>query len=193
MGDNGFQHIVNAEARLGRNIDAMLGVETDNIFDLLLHAIRLGGWQVDFIQHWHNLVVDFNGLIDIGQSLRFHALAGIDHQKRAFASGQRAVYLIGKIHVARRVDKIELIGIAIGGFIVEAHGLGFNGDAALALDIHIVQNLVGHLARAQAARQLNEAVGQRRFAVVNMGNNREVTNVVLRLFTHGCDIALTWL
>jgi len=26
-----------------------------------------------------------------------------------------------------------------------------------------------------------------------MGNNREVTNVVLRLFTHGRDIALTWL
>jgi hypothetical protein len=25
-----------------------------------------------------------------------------------------------------------------------------------------------------------------------MGNNREVTNVVLRLFTHGRDIALTW-
>ena len=51
-------------------------------------------------------MVNINRLIDIRQGLRFHALAGINDQQRAFAGRQRTVHLIGKIDMARRVDEV---------------------------------------------------------------------------------------
>ena len=38
--------------------------------------------------------------------------------------------------MTRGVDKVELIGLTIGSRIRQRHTLGFNGDAALALNIH---------------------------------------------------------
>ena len=50
-------------------------------------------------------------------------------------------------------------------------------DPALALEIHRVEHLRFHLARLQRARELEEAIGQRRFAVVDVRDDREVTDV----------------
>ena len=48
--------------------------------------------------------------------------------------------------MARRVHQIEDIGLPILGLIIKAHGLGFDGNAAFFFNVHIVQNLLGHLA-----------------------------------------------
>jgi hypothetical protein len=94
-------------------------------------------------------VVVLNRLIDIGERLRLHALAGIDHEQRAFAGGQRAVHLIGEVHMARRVDQVERVGLAILGLVDQADGLRLDGDAALALDIHRIEHLLLHFALGQ--------------------------------------------
>ena len=175
---NRFQHIANAEAGFGGNIDTVFRIQPDNVFNLGFDALRLGGRQIDLVQHRHNLMVHINRLIDIGQGLRLNPLAGINHQKRAFASRQRAVYFIGKIDMARRINQVQLISLAILRLIIQPHGLRLNGDAAFALNIHIIQHLLRHFALAQTAGHLNQAVGQSRFAVVNMGNDGEITNMV---------------
>jgi hypothetical protein len=58
-----------------------------------------------------------------------------------------------------------------------AWGLGLDGDAALALDIHAVQHLRLHLARRQPAGRLDQPVGKSRLPVVDMGDDREVADM----------------
>ena len=61
-----------------------------------------------------------------------------------------------------------------------AQRLRLDGDPALALDIHVVENLFGHLAFAKAPADLNQPVGNGRFAMVDMRDNRKIPDVVCR-------------
>jgi hypothetical protein len=79
--------------------------------------------------------------------------------------------------VAGRVDQVQLIDLAIVGLVVEAHGLRLDGDAALALDVHRVENLLLHLALGQAPADLDQPVGQRRLAVVDVRHDGKIANV----------------
>ena len=75
--------------------------------------LGLGGGQVDLVEDRHDLEPGIDRLIDIGQGLGFDALAGIDHQQRAFAGGQAAADLIAEVDMARRVHQVEDIGLAV--------------------------------------------------------------------------------
>ena len=66
------------------------GVDADHVLDLLLDALGLGGGQVDLVEDRDDLVVGVDRLIDVGERLRLDALAGVDHQQRAFAGGEAA-------------------------------------------------------------------------------------------------------
>ena len=158
--DDGLEHFVDAQARLGRGLDGVGGVDADDVLDLLAHPVRLGGRQVDLVQDRDDLVVVVQRLIDVGQGLGLDALAGVDHQDRSLARRQRAADLIGEVDVAGRVHQVEDVGLAVVGAVGQAHGLGLDGDAALALDVHRVEHLLLHLARGQAARLLDQAIGQ---------------------------------
>ena len=128
-------------------------------------------------------------VIDIGERLRLDALAGIDHQQRAFAGGQRARHLIGEIDMAGRVHQVEDIGLAVLRLVFEAHRLGLDGDAALALDIHGIEHLLDHVALGQCAGLLDQPVGQGRFAMVDMGDDGEIADVFDFVRGHDRQIA----
>ena len=81
--------------------------------------------------------------------------------------------------MAGRIDEIELIGLAVGCLIIKPNGLRLDGNAALALQLHIIKHLFLHFARRQTAGQLYQPVGKCRLAVVNMCDNREITDVFL--------------
>ena len=75
-----------------------------------------------------------------------------------------------------RVDEIELIALSILRLVLERHALGLDRDAALALEVHGIEHLLLHLALLQAAADLNQAIGQRRLAVVYVRDNGEISN-----------------
>ncbi len=156
---------------------ASAGIETDHVLDLLAHAFGLGGRQVDLVENGHDLEIGVDRLIDIGEGLRLHALARIDHQKRALAGGQTARHLIGEVHMPRRVHQIEGVGLAVLRPVFEPDGLGLDGDAPLALDIHGIEHLLLHLARRQPAAILDQPVGQGRFPVVDMGDDGKIADM----------------
>src|SRR5207247_600283 len=54
----------------------------------------------------------------------------------------------------------------------------FDRDAALALEIHGVENLRFHLPRLKGPGDFEKAVGERRLAVVDMRDDREVTDAL---------------
>ena len=154
------------------------GVEADDVLDLLLDAVGLGGRQVDLVEDRHDLVAGVDRLIDIGQRLRLDALGGVDDEQRALAGRQRARHLIGEVDMAGRVHQVEDIVLAVLGPVFEAHRLRLDGDAALALDVHGIEHLLDHVARGERAGLLDQPVGERRLAVVDMGDDGEVADVV---------------
>ena len=77
----------------------------------------------------------------------------------------------------RGVDEVELIGLAVVRLIVQGHALGLDGDTPLPLELHGVQHLLSHLPLTQTAADLNEAIGNGRFSMIDMGDDRKVTDV----------------
>ncbi len=73
--------------------------------------------------------------------------------------------------MARRIDEVELVGLAVVGRVVHAHGLAFDRDAALALDIHGVEQLRLHVALVDGMGELEDAVADRRLAMVDVRND----------------------
>jgi len=47
--------------------------------------------------------------------------------------------------------RFELVHLAVVGLVVEADGVGFDGDAALALEVHRIEDLLHHLALGKGA------------------------------------------
>ena len=174
--DDRLQHGGDVQAGLGRDRDGVGGIEPDHVLDLLLDAVAVGGRQVDLVEDGEDLEIVVERLVDVGQRLRLHALAGVDHQHRALAGGKRARHLVGEIDVAGRVHQVELIGLAVLVRVVEAHGLRLDGDAALALDIHGIEDLLLHLPVGDVAAQLDQPVRQRRLAVIDVGDDREIAD-----------------
>ncbi len=79
--------------------------------------------------------------------------------------------------MARRVDEVQDVLLAVERRVVEAHRVRLDGDAALALEVHAVEHLRLHLAGLQGAREFEEAIGQRRLAVVDVRDDGEIANV----------------
>ena len=84
------------------------------------------------------------------------------------------------------VDQMQLVGLAVvPGLVEHADRLRLDRDPALALELHRVEQLRPHRARIDGVRQLEDPVGQRRLAVVDVGDDREVADV--RLVGHATE------
>ena len=77
----------------------------EHIFDLFARGFRIRSGQINFVDHRNDCQVVLRREECICDGLRFHALARIDDEERAFAGGKRARYFVGKIHVARSIDQ----------------------------------------------------------------------------------------
>ena len=78
----------------------------------------------------------------------------------------------------RRINKVQLVLMTIIRVIVKRDALGFDGNTALTLNIHGVQHLGGHVTLFQTTADLNKSISQRRLAMINMGNDRKISNVL---------------
>ena len=174
--DDGFQDLVDADALLGARQHGVARVQADHGFDLLADALGLGRRQIDLVDDRNDFQVVVQRQVGVGQRLRLHALRGVHHQQRAFAGLQAARNFVGEIHVAGRVDQVQLVHVAVVGAVVQADGVGLDGDAALALQVHGVEHLLHHFALRERAGDLEQAVGQRRLAVVDVRDDREIAD-----------------
>ena len=77
---HGFQHVLNADALLGRNPGRALRVQADFILNLLADHIRLRAGQIDFVDHRDDFQIVIQRHVNVGQRLRLNALAGVHHQ-----------------------------------------------------------------------------------------------------------------
>ena len=168
-----FGHVL---AGLGADADGVLGLDADDLLDLLDDLRRVGRRQVDLVQDRDDFEPLLERRVAIGDALRLDALRGVHDQQRALAGGQRTRDFVREIDVPGRVDHVELVGLPVARLVAQRDALGLDGDAALALEVHRVEHLRLHLAVLQAAAQLDEPVGQRRLAVVDVRDDREVAD-----------------
>ena len=177
--DDRLENLRNALAFLGAGENRAVGVEADDVVDLPAHFVRLRARQVDLVDDRNDLEVVLDREIRVGQRLRLDTLRRVDEQQRALARRQRPRDLVREVDVAGRVDQIEDVVLAVVGAVGQPNGVRLDGDAALALEVHAVEDLRLHLARLEGARQFEQAVGQRRLAVVDVGDDREIADVAL--------------
>ncbi len=83
-----------------------------------------------------------------------------------------------------RVDEVERVDLAVACAIEQPDRVRLDGDAALALQVHRVEDLVDRLLGVHRPGQRQQPVGQRRLAVIDVGDDREVTD---ERETHACQ------
>ena len=132
--------------------------------------------QVDLVDHRDQLEPVLDRQVGVGDGLRLDPLGGVDDQQRALAGGEAARDLVGEVDVAGGVDQVQVVGLPVGGRVLDPHRLGLDRDPALALEVHRVEHLRLHFLRVDGAGDLEDAVGQGRLAVVDVGDDREVAD-----------------
>ena len=172
-GDDGVEQLGHPLAGLGRDVQDVVGATGRGLLDLGGAPLGVGGGQVDLVQHGDDLEVVLQRLVAVGQGLGLDPLGGVDQQHRPLAGGQRPADLVAEVDVARGVDEVQ-------GVVLPRHPdvLGLDGDAPLPLDVHRVEVLLPHLAGVDRPGQLQDAVGQRRLAVVDVADDGEVADTV---------------
>ncbi len=76
------------------------------------------------------------------------------------------------------VDKIQVVDRSIDCLVAQRGRLGLDGDTALPLQIHGIEDLLFHLTIRQSAAQMDDAISQGGFAVIDMGDYREISDVL---------------
>ncbi len=175
-----LEHLVHPLPGLGRDGEDLVVRRTGQLVQLHLGLGDVAARQVDLVEHRDDLEVVVDGEVGVGHRLRLDALGRVDQQHGTLAGGEAPRDLVGEVDVARRVDEIELVGLAVAGGVGDADRLALDGDAALALQVHLVEQLLLHVARGDRAGALEDAVGQGRLAVVDVGDDAEVADVVER-------------
>ena len=180
---DGFEQIVNAGARFAACENRIISGYGKTVLDLGANTLGLGGGKIDLVNKRNDFEVRVHGHHGVCHGLGLDALRGIDNQHRALACRKGARNLVGEVHMARSIDEVEMVELPIVGTVVDANRLALDGDAAFALNVHRVEHLLLHVALGNRFRHLEDAVGKRGFAVVDMGNDGEISNVA-RIESH---------
>ncbi len=146
------------------------------IEDLFVHLVGTAVRLVDLVDDDDRLLTQREGLLEHEPRLRHRSLERIDEQQHAVGHVEHAFHLAAEIGVARRVDDIDFVPA-----IIDRYVLGENGDTPFAFEVVVVQNqLAGFFVVSEKVALKNHLIDQRRLAVIDMGDNRNIA-----YFLHG--------
>ena len=129
---------------------------------------------VDLVDDDHDLEAGVDSVTQHEAGLGHGALKGVDQQQGAVGHTQHALDLATKVGVARGVDDVDLDVL-----VLDRDVLGENRDAALALLVVRVQDAVlDLLVGTEGVRGTQELVNHRRLAVVDVGDDGDVPQIV---------------
>ncbi len=159
-----------------REVDLRLvGVEIEEeLVDLVDDVRRARVRPVDLVDDEHDRESRLECLAEHEPRLGQRALARVDEEQHAVDHRQTALDLAAEVRVPGRVDDVHLRVADLDGRV-----LGENRDALLALEVHRVHDAVGDLlVRPEGAGLPEQGVDERRLAVVDVGDDRDVPQIV---------------
>ena len=177
--DDRLEDVDDAGAVLGARKDHLFARDREHVLELVHDRLGVGRRQVDLVEDRDQGQVLAQRQMDVGERLRLDALGGVHDEDRALAGLQAVADLVGEVDVAGRVDEVQAVRLAVLGGVLEADGAGLDRDALLALEVHRIEDLARHLPRVDRVRQLQQSIGQGGFAVIDVGDDREVAQSVL--------------
>src|SRR4051812_32625370 len=77
-----------------------------------------------------------------------------------------------------RVDQIELVHLTVPRLMAHADGVELDRDAALALQVQRVEDLLLHLTLLKRAGRLDQPIGQGGLPVVDVRDDAEVADMI---------------
>ena len=168
---------MDALARLPRSKNGIVGGKRERLLDVGARALGVGSREVDLVDQRNDLEIRVHGEHGVRYGLCFDALRGIHDEHGAFASRETARNLVREIDVPGGIDEVETIRFAVVCRIVHTDSLAFNGDAALPFDIHGIEQLLLHVTRGNGARELENAIGNGRFAMIDVSDDGEIPDM----------------
>ena len=82
-----------------------------------------------------------------------------------------------KINVARCINQVQQIFFSVRGTVGQRNRIALDGNAPFTFDIHRVEQLVAELTLRYATTGLDQSISQRRFAMIDMGDNAKIPNM----------------
>ena len=189
--------------------DRLLLDEVDDALEVALGADRKldrDGVRAEAVDHRLDALVEVRAdavhLVDVGDArdavlvglapdglgLRLDAGDRVEQRDRAVEHAQRALDLDGEVDVARRVDDVDAVVAPGGG----GRG-GRDRDAALLLLLHPVHHggaLVDLAHLVGAAGVVEDALGRRRLAGVDVRHDADVARLLEWKFLWPCQLSL---
>src|SRR5713226_2623983 len=175
---HGLEQLAHVGALLRGDAEDALRLRADQLVQLR-RPVGLGPREVDLVQDGDDLESGVERQEEVRDRLRLDPLGRIDDEDGPLAGGEGARHLVGEVDVSGRVDQVQLVDAAVAGVVVHPHRVELDRDAALALEIHGVEHLLPHKSLLEGARELDQPVGQGRLAVVDVGHDAEVADVIL--------------
>ena len=168
-------------ALLGRGVDhrevelLVAGAELDQqVEDLVQHRGRALLGPVDLVHHQDRAQAVLERLAQHEARLRHHAFHRVHQQQHGVHHAEHALHLAAEVGVAGRVDQMDVHALEADRGV-----LGVDRDAALALlRIAVHHALDGGRLGRQRAGLAQQAIQQRRLAVIDVRDDREVADVL---------------
>ena len=136
---------------------------------------------VDLVHDDNGLEAERQRLARDEARLRHRAFDGVDDQQHAVDHRQHALHLAAEVGVARRVDDVDARAAVIDGAVLRQ-----DRDATFLFDVVRVHDpLADFLVGGEGAGLTQQAVDQRGLAVVDVGDDGDVSNRTICHRTHG--------
>jgi hypothetical protein len=173
--------LLRGKTELGRGIDGgeielRVGrVEfEEELEDHVEHLVRTGVFAIDLVDDDDGLGAHFERLAKHELGLRLRAVEGIDDEHDAVDHLENALHFAAEIGVTGGVDDVDVIIL-----VLERGVFGLDRDAFFALEIHRIHDAFDDgLVGAKGARLAEELIHERGLAVVNVGDNGDVANLL---------------
>ena len=141
---------------------------------VVVGLLGVGTRTVDLVDDDHDLKAGVDSVTQHEAGLGHGTLKSVDQQQGAVGHTQHALDLAAEVGVARGVDDVDLDVL-----VLDRDVLGENRNAALALLVVRVQDAVlDLLVGTEGVRGTQELVDHRRLAVVDVGDDGDVPQIV---------------
>ena len=152
----------------------------------LLHLVGTAVGLIDLVDYHYRLESHLYSLLKHKTCLRHRALKGIDQQQATVGHVKHTLHLAAEVGVTRGVNDIDLVS-----FVVDRYVLGEDCDAALTLEVIIIEDkLAGGLIVAEELARQEHFVYKSSLSVVYVSDNCNVAYLLhlVKWILRGCKV-----